>query len=85
MGEGERQHTIRLTDPVEDPSLQPLLCFLQTKARALRREEEEPKWSGHPYPLLAQVVDEQIFPQCFRGDVERPAAVDAGHLVDKRD
>jgi hypothetical protein len=35
--EGGRQHTIRLTDPVEDPSLQQLLHFLQTKARALRR------------------------------------------------
>jgi hypothetical protein len=35
--EGGRQHTIRLTDPVDDPSLQQLLRFLQTKARALRR------------------------------------------------
>jgi hypothetical protein len=35
--EGGRQHTIRLADPVEDPTLQPLLRFLQTKARALRR------------------------------------------------
>jgi hypothetical protein len=37
--EGGRQHTIRLTDPVEEPSLQQLLRFLQTKARALRRGE----------------------------------------------
>jgi hypothetical protein len=35
--EGERQHSIRLADPVEDPTLQQLLGFLQTKARALRR------------------------------------------------
>jgi hypothetical protein len=32
-----RQHTLRLTDPVEDPALQQLLRFLQTKTRALRR------------------------------------------------
>jgi hypothetical protein len=35
--EGGRQHIIRLTDPVEGPSLQQLLRFLQTKARVLRR------------------------------------------------
>jgi hypothetical protein len=32
-----RQHTIQLADPVEDPALQQLLRFLQTRARALRR------------------------------------------------
>jgi UTP-glucose-1-phosphate uridylyltransferase len=32
-----RQHTIQLADPVEDPALQELLRFLQTRARALRR------------------------------------------------
>jgi hypothetical protein len=35
--EGGRQHTVQLVDPVEDPSLQQLLRFLQTKARELRR------------------------------------------------
>ena len=35
---GGRQHSIRLADPVEDPTLQQLLRFLQTKVRALRRE-----------------------------------------------
>jgi len=35
--EGGRQHTIRLADPVEDATLQQLLRFLQTQARALRR------------------------------------------------
>jgi hypothetical protein len=35
--EGGRQHTLHLTDPVEDPALQQLLRFLQTKTRALRR------------------------------------------------
>jgi hypothetical protein len=35
--DGGRQHSIRLADPVEDPTLQPLLRFLQAKARALRR------------------------------------------------
>ena len=34
-----RQHTVKLADPVEDPSIQQLLRFLQVKARALRREE----------------------------------------------
>jgi hypothetical protein len=34
--EGGRQHTIQLADPVEDPTLQPLLRFIQAKARALR-------------------------------------------------
>jgi hypothetical protein len=33
-----RQHTVKLADPVEDPTLQQLLRFLQTKDRALRRE-----------------------------------------------
>ena len=35
--EGGRQHTVQLVDPVEDPSLQQLLRFLQTKAREFRR------------------------------------------------
>jgi hypothetical protein len=35
--DGDRRHTVRLTDPVEDAALQRLLRFLQTKARALRR------------------------------------------------
>jgi hypothetical protein len=35
--DGGRQHTIQLADAVEDPTLQQLLHFLQTKARALRR------------------------------------------------
>jgi hypothetical protein len=35
--EGGRQHTLQLADPVEDPSLQQLLRFLQTKAREMRR------------------------------------------------
>jgi len=35
--EGGRQHTVQLADPVEDPALQELLRFLQTKTRALRR------------------------------------------------
>jgi emfourin len=37
VDDGERQHTIRLADPVDDPTLQPLLHFLQARARALRR------------------------------------------------
>ncbi len=41
--------------------------------------------SRHPDPLLAQIVDQQIFPQSLRGDVEGPATVDAGHLIDERD
>jgi hypothetical protein len=40
--DGGRQHTIQVADPVEDPDLQPLLRFLQTKARSLRREGREP-------------------------------------------
>jgi hypothetical protein len=35
--ESGRQHTITLADAVEDPTLQPLLRFLQAKARELRR------------------------------------------------
>jgi len=35
--EDGRQHTVKLTDPVEEPTLQQLLRFLQTKARELRR------------------------------------------------
>jgi hypothetical protein len=35
--EGGRQHTVQLVDPVEDPTLQQLLRFLQTKARAVQR------------------------------------------------
>jgi hypothetical protein len=35
--EGGRQHTVQLVDPVEDPTLQQLLRFLQTQARELRR------------------------------------------------
>jgi hypothetical protein len=35
--DGGRQHTVRLADPVQDPTLQRLLRFLQVKARALRR------------------------------------------------
>jgi len=35
--EGGRQHSIQLADPVEEPTLQQLLRFLQTQARALRR------------------------------------------------
>lgn len=35
--DGGRQHTIQLADAIEDPTLQQLLRFLQTKARALRR------------------------------------------------
>jgi hypothetical protein len=34
--EGERRHTVRLADPVEDPQLQQLLGYLQAKARARR-------------------------------------------------
>jgi hypothetical protein len=40
--EGGRQHTIQVADPVEDPELQPLLRFLQTKARSLRGEGRGP-------------------------------------------
>ena len=35
--DGDRRHTLQLTDPVESPALQQLLRFLQAKARALRR------------------------------------------------
>ena len=35
--DGGRQHTVKLTDPVEDPALQQLLHFLQVKVRELRR------------------------------------------------
>jgi Emfourin len=34
--EGERRHTVRLADPVEDSQLQQLLGYLQAKARARR-------------------------------------------------
>jgi len=33
----DRLHTVNVFEPVEDPALQPLLRFLQTKARELRR------------------------------------------------
>jgi hypothetical protein len=33
---GGRQHTVRLTDPVEDPGFQALLNYLRAKAKALR-------------------------------------------------
>jgi hypothetical protein len=39
VDDGGRQHTVTVTDPVEDPALQRLLAFLQAKARALRRAE----------------------------------------------
>lgn len=32
-----RCHTVQVSDPVTDPTLQQLLAYLQTKARALRR------------------------------------------------
>ena len=32
-----RTHTVRLTDPVEDPTLQRLVSSLNAKAKALRR------------------------------------------------
>jgi hypothetical protein len=35
--EGGRQHTITVADAVADPTLQPLLRFLQAKARDVRR------------------------------------------------
>jgi hypothetical protein len=35
--EGGRQHAVQFVDPVEDPSLQQLLRFLQTKAREVRK------------------------------------------------
>jgi hypothetical protein len=35
--DGGRRHTVRLADPVEDPSLRQLLRFLQVKARAPQR------------------------------------------------
>jgi hypothetical protein len=35
--EGGRSHTVRLTDPVEDPTLQGLVSSLSAKAKALRR------------------------------------------------
>jgi hypothetical protein len=35
--DGGRQHTVKLTDPVEDPALQQLLHFMQRKARELPR------------------------------------------------
>ena len=35
---GGRQHTVRLTDPVEDPGLQALLNYLRATAKALRAE-----------------------------------------------
>jgi hypothetical protein len=37
VDDGERRHSVNMIDPVEDPTLQQLLQFLQTKARALRR------------------------------------------------
>jgi hypothetical protein len=35
--DGERPHTVRLYDPVENPQLQQLIRFLQAKARDVRR------------------------------------------------
>jgi hypothetical protein len=37
VDDGQRQHTVQLTDPVPDQALGQLLHFLQDKARALRR------------------------------------------------
>ena len=39
--EGSRRHTVKVIEPVEDPTLQALLRFLQTKARELRRGSRE--------------------------------------------
>jgi hypothetical protein len=39
--EDERQHTVHLTDPVEDKSLQNLIKFLTTKAREQRIQERK--------------------------------------------
>jgi Zn-dependent metalloprotease len=38
--DGGRQHIVQLADPVEDPTLQQLLRFLQTKARSVQRRGE---------------------------------------------
>lgn len=37
-----RRHTVKCTDPVEDPTVQELLGFLQARARALRRGGTSP-------------------------------------------
>ena len=37
--EGERKHTVQLTDPVQDPDLQKLLNFLRGQAKAQRARE----------------------------------------------
>jgi hypothetical protein len=37
----DRQYTVRLTEPVEDPDLQRLLRFLQDQAKALRNKARE--------------------------------------------
>jgi hypothetical protein len=36
--DGGRRHTVKLADPVQEPALQELLRFLQTKARTLRSQ-----------------------------------------------
>jgi hypothetical protein len=40
--EGGRQHTVQLSDPVQEPALQQLLVFLRTKAKALRAPGRTP-------------------------------------------
>ncbi len=35
---GERRHTVRLVEPVEDPDLQRLVRFLEERTRAMRKD-----------------------------------------------
>src|SRR5687768_3504218 len=39
----------------------------------------------YSHTFLPQIINQQVLPERFRGHVERPAAVDTGHLVDKSD
>jgi hypothetical protein len=38
VADGERRHSVQVTDPVADQGLRELLRFVETKARALRRQ-----------------------------------------------
>jgi hypothetical protein len=44
--DGGRRHSVRLTDPVEDPHLQRLLSYLRDKQKASRGAPERPPDGG---------------------------------------
>lgn len=46
VDDGRRRHTVRLTDPVEDPDLQALLEFLRRAAREIRARERAGREGG---------------------------------------